>query len=173
MNPPPPRNMNSELAEILDRQGGLFWLEGDHEESTHEIFKNIYARFARHRNHAEQHLYTDKPREIDFGFLNQSGLNAFAYASRANTKPEFDFIGINVGVIFTLIDIFGRILAHPDNFPSVGKSHLESSDVHALPFLTTDVMKSGFLPITPICPVRRVFAGELAKLRLTFFSSMS
>lgn len=168
MNPPHPRNMNAELAEILEQKGGLFWLEGAHEESTHDKFKSITARFTRHRNHAEQNLYSDKPRAIDFGFLSQTGLNAFAYASPTENPPEFDFIGINVGVIFTLIDIFGRILAHPDNFPTIGNSQLETSITHNLPFLTTDVMKSDFLPITPNCPVRSIFAGELAQVALDF-----
>lgn len=168
MNPSPPRNMNPELARILEEYDGLFWLEGEHVDSTHKLFETITARFTRHRNHAELNFYTEKPRAIDFGFLCQSGLNAFAYASPAASVPEFDFIGINVGVIFTLMDIFGRILAHPENFPSVGNSQLETNTSHNLPFLTTNVMRSGFLPITPQCPIRSVFAGELAQVALDF-----
>lgn len=167
-SPPPPRNTNSELESVLLSHGGLFWLEGDHTEWIRGLFNAVVARFTRHRDYAEQSLYTDKPRAIEFGFLCGSELNAFAYASREGTTPEFDFIGMNVGVLFTLTNIFGRILAHPDTFPDVGNPKLEVIAVHSLAYLTTDVMRSGHEPISPNCPVRSIFAGELAQVALDF-----
>lgn len=160
--------MNPELARILEEHGGLFWVDGNYADSTCKLFEMITARFTRHRTYAEKYLYTEKPRAIDFGLVSQSELNAFAYASPADSVQKFDFIGINAGVIFTLLDIFGRILAHPQSFLSVGNPLMETKAPPHRPFLTTDVMKSGFSLIAPECPVRSVFAGELAQVALDF-----
>lgn len=32
--PPPPSYMNRQLAQVLDAHGGLFWLEGEHQDSS-------------------------------------------------------------------------------------------------------------------------------------------
>jgi hypothetical protein len=160
--------MNAELEQVLIQRGGLFWLDGQHAEWTHGVLNTIVTRLSRHRDSAEQILYSDKPRPIEFGLLCETGMNAFAYASPIGLEPELDFIGINIGVIYTFLDVFGRILAHPANFPDVGNPGLEVATIHNLPFLTTDVMKSGFESIEPNCPVRAIFAGELAQVAMDY-----
>jgi hypothetical protein len=167
--PPAPKYMNAELESILLKHGGLFHLAGDDNELTKQLFNTVVSIFTRHRDYAQLHLYTDKPRPIEFGFTCESSLNAFAYATPSGAPDEFDFIGINVGVIFTLMDVFLRMLSHPDIFPEVGTPDKESRSVHNLANLTTDIMRSGFTHRSgPNCPVRRIFAGELTKVALDF-----
>jgi len=166
--PPPPAFTNPELDEIVATAGGFFWLEGDHHESTVNLFRLLARRLDRHVRFSESHLYTDRTRHICYGMLCASELNAFAYASRPGEVPAFDFIGINIGVVFTLLDAFGRILAHPDCFPEVGNRSLEDPALALSPELSTDLFGSGRPPCSPKCQVRKYFAGELAQVALDF-----
>lgn len=166
--PPLPRFMNNELALIIEKQGGLFWLEGEHQTSTIRLFEVLTRRFNCHVENATASLYLIRPREISYGILNSSSLNAIAYASDLENTPPFDFVGINIGSIFTLNDVFSRILAHPQTFPEVGSPEKENSINKEIPFLSPDVFKDKFSTIYPNCPIRGLFAFLLAQMALDF-----
>jgi len=166
--PPGPLHTNAELEALVSLRGGLFWLEGDHQPWVRQLFHAVVNRFTRHVTHAKSELYKDKPREIEFGFLSSTGLNAFAYASPETEIKPFDFIGINVGVVFTLLDTFSRVLANPHTFPDVGSPQVEKENVPPIPFLSADIMTSGFDLLAPTCPIRSGFAIELTQVALDF-----
>ncbi|MDH5648488.1 MAG: hypothetical protein OEY67_02430 [Gammaproteobacteria bacterium] len=160
--------MNNQLNEIIQSRGGLFWLEGEHNPSTIEIFETITSIFNSYTTFTEKELYKDKPRKIVYGILNGSTLNALAYASPSSDETPFDFIGINVGTIFTLLDVFGRILSHPDNFPEIGNASLEDAKRAYVPYLSTDIISSHNSLCFPNCPVRSIYSSNLATTALTF-----
>lgn len=166
--PPAPRITNDELDELLLSKGGIFWLDGEHNEWTKELFQIIVKRFNHHVARAKAELYRDRPREIEFGFLCNTDLNAFAYASPSTNSPPFDFIGINVGALFTLLDIFQRILAHPKNFPEVGDATKENPSPQAIEYLSRDVLTTGHVACTPNCSIRAAFASLLTQTAIDF-----
>jgi hypothetical protein len=165
---PTPRHMHPELEQILLAQGGLFLLEGEHDASTLSLFSSIVSRFIRHVEYAHVSLYEKSPRPVEFGFISATDLNAFAYATPIGAAVPFDFIGINVGVPFTLANLFNRMLAHPDIFSYVGDPTKENHSIHQLENLITDVMRSRHEFVAPVCNIRSIFAYELAQLALDF-----
>ena len=166
----PPIRSGDALNNIINSRGGLFWLVGEHPEDTIGLFKTLEARFGRHVEYAKKIFYTEKPRDIEFGFICEGELNVFAYTSPKEEEPPFDFIGINVGVIFTLLCIFNRILSHPKTFPEVGNSSLEHEERASLPHLTTNVYDSDIdnVSLRPKCKIRSYYASELTQTALDF-----
>jgi len=161
----PPQNIDPELVNIINNKyGRLIIPDQNTENNLTRIINIISTRLSDHCDFAEKNLYTEKFKKIEFGFLNKTDLNAFAYSS-----PEsFDFIGINIGVVFTVANVFNRILAHPENFPDIGNIKIEKNDIELLPYLTTDVISSELKMITPKCPIRSMFAHELACVAIDF-----
>lgn len=142
--------------------------DDEHDEGTKRHFQAIVNTFSQNVLFAKSELYKDKPRQLEFGFMCGSDLNAFAYASPPSNSLPFDFIGMNVGIIFTLLGIFGRILAHPQNFPDVGDSSKENPSPPTIAFLSTDVMQSGYVACAPKCRIRSGFASLLTQVALDF-----
>jgi hypothetical protein len=113
-------------------------------------------------------LYEGSHRALYLGVTGATKLNAFAYASPSDMPLPFDFIGVNGGLVFTMIDVFARILAFPDLFPEIGNTSLEKAPP-AIAYLPTDAIFSVNDPHWPACPVRQRFAQSLASMALTFF----
>lgn len=166
--PSPPSIINFELEKIIESKGGLFILEGNHSIKTIQMFETIKSVFNRLIINAEKELYKDKPRKISYGILSGTDLNAFAYASPSDEEIPFDFIGINVGTIFTLLDTFGRILSHPDNFPDIGDASLEDEERTYVPYLSTNVISTQNMSCFPNCPIRSIYASNLMITALKF-----
>lgn len=168
MIPRGPLWTSPELDAVVASRGGLFRLEGQHAESTANTFGTLVARFDRYVEYAESSLFDVRPRKLSFGFLCSSEFNAFAYAAQPGMAPSLDFVGINVGVVFTLSDTFSRILADPACFPEVGDSSVEAPQGLAPRPLSTDVMSRSPIGGGPRCPVRASFAGVLAQTALDY-----
>src|SRR5689334_9189143 len=59
---------------------------------------------------------------IEFGFVDDGSFNAFA------TKYEdTDIIGMNVGLLLILNNLFFAMLSHPEILPAIGQSSAESA----------------------------------------------
>jgi len=166
--PTPPSIMNDELEKIIESKGGLFVLDSEHTINTIQIFETINSIFDRLILEAEQELYKDKPRKISYGIIANTNFNAFAYASSQEEEKPFDFVGINIGTIFTLLDIFGRILSHPDNLTNVGNSSLEKAERTYISYLSTDVMKTQSMSCIPNCHIRNSYSTNLMITALKF-----
>lgn len=160
------RRSNPELDAILESRGGLFYPPEDEEPSPLLLY--THQRLAGLRDWAENVLYDRCPRPIEFGLICASELNAFAYTSKNEDPKKLDFIGLNIGPIGTLYNIFHRILSVPDSFPEIGNPDLETKDRSALPYLTTNTKQSGFEFQFPNCPIRQQFASELAQIAIEF-----
>lgn len=160
--------MNSELEKIIQSKGGLFIINDDPSKKTIQIFEQIKSIFDRLIIYVEKELYQESSRKISYGFLVGTDLNAFAYASPSDEEIPFDFIGINAGVIFTLLDIFGRILSHPDNFPDIGNVSLEVAERTYISHLTSNHITSKNSLCFPKCPIRYIYADNLMITALTF-----
>lgn len=167
--------LDPELRAVVRAMGGFFDPDDAHDEATNRMFGPLTARLDRCVEYAESHLYDDRDRNLAYGLVCDWNLNAFACASSSRGSPGLDLIGISVGVIPTLIHVFGRILSHPGSFPDVGDSSLEDSSAGLLPRLTTDFVRSGQSLSSPKCPVRSAFAGELVQTALVylFFHEMT
>lgn len=161
--PPPPKYTDEVLEGIIAQNGGLFSIPANEQdlEFIKKVFETQINKFNIYVARIEQELYKDRPRKITYGFLNRFDLNAFAYAT-----PVFDFIGINAGVIFTVLNVFYRILSHPNNFPEVGNASLEIAPEDE--FLMADFLESGGKILLPKCPVRASFASILAQTVMDF-----
>lgn len=152
----------------INRRGGLFQ-QDPALGSLNANFHNIIVRLSRHREFAEEHLYSPNKPSIELGLLNDTRLNAVAIsAPDAGDNKTVDFIGINVGTLHTLANTFFRILAHPNTFLDVGNPSQETADGHDLPYLSTDAIISQQYPLLPKCVVRARFASELAQIALDF-----
>lgn len=57
---------------------------------------------------------------IDIFFVNNPNFNALATINK-----HVDFIGVNLGTIFILEDLFYRMMSHPDIMPSIGEAKSE------------------------------------------------
>ena len=157
--------MTVELAVEIERRDGLFYFSEETGFDFRQSFEVLVKRIQRHVAYAKAHLYLDRPREIEFAFLFQTSLNAFSYASRQSHAVPFDFIGVNAGVFFTLVDIFLRLLADRDTFPDIGNRDLEDQAAdETLPYLTKDALKTGFHARMPNCPIRRLYATTLCQV---------
>ncbi|MDR6230456.1 hypothetical protein QE444_002813 [Pseudomonas sp. SORGH_AS199] len=160
------RRSNPELDAILEVKGGLFYPpEGD---EPAPLLLYTHQRLAGLRSWAENTLYDKRPCPIEFGLICANELNAFAYTSKNEDPNKLDFIGINIGPIGTLYNIFHRILSVPDSFSEIGNPDLETKDRGALPYLTTNTRQSGFEFQFPNCPIRQQFASELAQIAIEF-----
>lgn len=159
-----PRWTNSELEDQIARAGGLFslWTEAEN------LFQVVTQTFDRYIEFAETKLYKERPCGITYAILNNSNMNAFAYASPRDVLEPFDFVGINHGAVFTIIHTFLRILSHPDSFPHVGNRSLENASRVVINQLTTNILVSGIPPCTPNCPIRYNFANILSEIALSF-----
>jgi hypothetical protein len=87
--------------------------------------------------------------------------------SRVASKPAaYDFIGIHHGTIGDSVDLFNRMLAHPENFSQIGDAAMEV----APPAIKRDqsaLMDRWFIKsVTPLCPIRRAFARSLTYISL-------
>lgn len=163
----PLRHSNLELEHEINSRGGLYYVnEGD---TIPPPLATIYQRLLRHRDWAETSLYEKRPCPIEFGLIFSSNLNAFAYTTPRDAPYKFDFIGLNIGTFYTFLNIFGRILSRAETFPNIGRPELEDPNIETLPYLTTDVYESNVSFQSPNCPVRSIFAGELAQLATEFF----
>lgn len=160
------RRSNPELDAILESRGGLFYPPEDEEPSPALLY--THQRLAGLRDWAENVLYNRRPRPIEFGLICAAELNAFAYTSKNKDPNKLDFIGLNIGPIETLYNVFHRILSMPDSFPEIGNRNLEKKDRGILPYLTTSTRKSGFEFQLPNCPIRQQFASELAQIAIEF-----
>jgi hypothetical protein len=168
LNPRPPRWTNPDIDEFIAKNGGLFWLKGDHKPATINLFNSLTAVFDRHVKLFESSLYMDRPRKISYGILCSTDFNALAYSTPSDVAPPLDFIGINVGVIFTILDTFARILAQPASFAEVGNPSLEDASRITFRPLTTNVMSLPPSSCRPVCPIRSIFAAQLAQTALNF-----
>ncbi len=160
--------INTELERIIESKGGLFVLDSEHSIKTIKMFETINSIFDRLIVEVEQELYKDKPRKISYGIIENTNFNAFAYASPQEEEKPFDFVGINIGTIFSLLDIFGRILSHPDNLLNVGNITLEKEERTYISYLSTDVMKTQNMSCIPNCPIRNIYSSNLMMTALKF-----
>ncbi|HEX5355532.1 MAG TPA: hypothetical protein VFW93_04920, partial [Aquabacterium sp.] len=154
-----------ELSELIKRKGGLFISNSANPNDA--IFTASKSRLSGHITYTLNHLYTSKTRTIKYGLIRSGDINAFAYASSEPNVP-LDFIGVNLGALFTLLNVFFRILSHPSNFPEVGDARLENGDGAPLPWITTNVVSADIPYVPPRCPIRARFALELTFCALDF-----
>ncbi|UNK26306.1 hypothetical protein MNO11_15780 [Serratia plymuthica] len=160
--------INTELENILIEKGGLY--ESDEEL---ELFLGpLRNRLLRHCEIAKQYVYTNSNRRIEFDFISNFSVNAFAYASPPG-ENEFDFIGINIGSCVMLLNILNRIFSHPNAFPDWGDVRQEQIDYELLRGLTFDDVVGPV--IVPKNPTRHAIANMLygACMDFLFFHEMS
>ncbi|MBP7252751.1 MAG: hypothetical protein KBA75_04630 [Alphaproteobacteria bacterium] len=154
---------NNELEAIIcrDEHGGRFAAPGDQRSVLNVSVLNALECLRTKCQFASQQLYVNNRRPVYADFLWHSSLNGFAYATPVGATPKFDFVGIHVGTILTLQDIFGRILSHPENFPDLGDASKEASTRSHIPFLFTNFLEQGHSYCTPLDRTRHHFAGIL------------
>jgi hypothetical protein len=163
-----PTRIDRELSTIIESCGGMFILKDDHSSNTIGLFRTLQTRFDMHVKYANQVFYRDKPRDIEYGFLSKTVINAFAYSSPLQEKDPFDFIGINVGVIYTLLGIFNKMLSHSSILPDIGNPNIEKVEQSHLSDLVTDVIGKNIHIEQPLCPVRAGYASLLQQTALDF-----
>lgn len=158
----------AELNAILEAKKGIYSvpLEKWVEENG---FLNIYtSRFKLYINDVKSNIYFDQSRIIDYGVVNSTDINAFAYATESSSPQKLDFIGINFGIFYTLSDIFCRIMSHPENFIDIGDPSLEDKKQSIITDLYTDIIRARLKPAIPACKTRLGFAMELTHLAIDF-----
>jgi len=143
-----------ELESILNEKGGLY----QSDDELELFWGPLRSRFRKHCEFAQQSLYAKSNRQVEFDFISNTDINAFAYASPSG-DGEFDFIGINCGSGFFIHTIINRIFAHPDAFPNWGDAQKERIDYALLRTLGHDDLIGPI--ITPKCPIRQALASAL------------
>ncbi len=151
------------LANTINRKGGLATLPS----SAHikEIFDLASAERDRVIGVAKEHLFSSgNNRHLSIYYINQMRLGGFASGNQDN-----DLVGINVGSVFAIYDLFLRTLSHPNTFPEIGTPSLEKSLRAVTKSLSDRVEFSGdYNFVRPNCEVRYWFAIALADCALAF-----
>lgn len=158
--------MNDELAALLAERGGIFE-PGSPPTSLDKVFRQLAIRVDSHLKYAKE-LYDLRPRGLTFNFISNHTLNAFAYASRIDERPAFDFIGVHATAPITLFVTFQHMLARPDIFPEVGDPSQELLHLEPIDYLSTDVIRDSIPMVVPRCRVRGMFAWQLTVLAFDF-----
>lgn len=153
--------------EIARRGGRQNW-EDLEDGLLKGVLLRIGARFEGHCRDAQRRLYTDSTRIIYFDFLAADGLEGFSYASPPNHSAPFDFIGITAGAVFTVMDIFFRMLSHPDIFPEIGNASLEVPSRCWIKSISTQPKSDGRKDCLPLDEIRQHYAYYLALMALDF-----
>jgi hypothetical protein len=165
---PPLRRHLPELDQVIGDRGGIFLLADNQSPEVASIYDTLALTFGRHRDAAEKQQSNKPPTPIEFSFIADTTLQAFAWSAPSKSPERLDFIGISAGAPLTLLTVFHSILAHPETFPDVGNPNLEVRAVSPLLCLPQDVIRSVAFGSTPACPVRQSFANELLKCAMNF-----
>ncbi|APO74284.1 hypothetical protein AM571_CH01449 [Rhizobium etli 8C-3] len=165
--PPLPQHENSEILSIINNKGGIFFLEGRHRINMYKLMLGLHMRLTHNCNITLDKYYTARPRPITYGLTSHPSLNAFAYAS---PTEDFDFVGLNIGVYFTLRDTFSRLLSLPQFLKDIGDSNKEDASRAHIPYLVTDLINQARdrQGVVPLCPVRAIYAHYMLGAALDF-----
>ena len=168
-------DLDAGLDAVLRSRDGLAVNGPDLPISLASLFRVMGGQAEKHRMFAETQLYTQRPRRLVFGFVDQNHLNAFAYAADGARDGPVDFIGINVGVPLTLLVIFRAMLARRDVLPEVGNAALEEIVTPAFTKLSSDAVRDQLVAVEPRCPVRYAFGQYLASVAfdILFFHELT
>jgi hypothetical protein len=69
---------------------------------------------------------------VHFDYIDSEAFNALAM--RSSTRNDLYYVGINLGVVPHLYDLFGRAMSHPDILPHVGNASKEVPGDCSRPF---------------------------------------
>jgi hypothetical protein len=159
---------SSKIAKIIVSRGGLF--DGNFNDS--ELMKYLYSlieiRFGNLTNRINNEMYDGKlPAKLDWAFINNDSLNAFATSDLVEGVRS-DFIGLNIGVVYTLFVMYTRVMANPDNLRNIGNPDMENHSEDDKFLLTTNVIFHDIKPIIAKCNTRLYYAIELTLTSLEF-----
>lgn len=160
-----PRNylIHEELMRKVNSFGGFFDGTGVLDEFVNEIYSHFDAMtqlLAVHpRTHIKRPIYTE--------LINNEGVNAFCYASSDENHP-YDFIGINVGAVASVLEVCNRLLSLPFFLPDVGNSELEQSDRTLCGYWHESSLYADRSLCIPNDSIRAMFANELAMKMVAF-----
>jgi hypothetical protein len=153
--------MNSIVEEIATSYGGI-WPEP---ENTN--LGQFVASTGRHLRKLQSSNFAAVRSPIEFGLIKNGSFNAFATVHKGT-----DFVGLHLGLVFILNDLFLRIMAHPDVLPSIGKSFLEKAPpISDGVSPQVDLSKARFFDvqrIVPNDPIRADYAAKLAFIARVF-----
>jgi hypothetical protein len=155
-----PEIVDPGLSTIINNRGFLLELDEENSPETFRFCVNILSK-AKEMIAALDHqmIHRNRVRPIHFGLTECRLTGAF---SRVAFKPmEYDFIGIDHGTIANAVELFNRILAHPDNLPTVGDPSKEEVPPPVGHTACALMDKAHRKWVTPKCPVRRYFAQSL------------
>jgi len=104
---------------------------------------------------------------IKLRWMKDNRLNAFAYT--APDTPD-SFIGINIGALYTLHDLFMRMMCDGDFLPTIGNSALETVESAGIRFLTTNLPSEleKFPAVLPKCEIRACYASYAFSVCMDF-----
>lgn len=159
--------MNKELGQIIHEEGGLFTLNNTYDQSVIFFFETLSARFNRNLEFAKS-IYIIKPLPINYVFINSMQINAFAYTTSTTEASQFDFIAINAGVPFALLNIFLRMLSHPNLFIDIGNPDKEKLSDNNFQEIEEILFNPDHISLIPKCKIRELYAHELALCALDF-----
>jgi len=114
----------------------------------------------------KQQVYLKNPKEIYFEIIQNPDIGGFSYSS-SNQENEFDFIGINLGTIYAMYNLFSLMLSLPNLLPEMGTPALECKNIYSSGTLQS-ILSLESPPISPKCSVRKRVAEELAALSFEF-----
>ncbi|MPR36528.1 hypothetical protein [Salmonirosea aquatica] len=115
--------------------GGRFHIQLDSELGIYlEGLKATMQRIIDiHQSNLNSKPHINKMPNIHFEFIDNSNFNARAFSYKG-----MEFIGLNIGVVFILHDVFERMLANRGILSKIGNIDQEDINPERLPFLTTD-----------------------------------
>jgi hypothetical protein len=153
------------LLKFLNNRGFLLELDEEKSPETFRFCASIFPK-VKQMVAALDHLmiHRNRIRPIHLGLTECRLTGAF---SRVAFKPmEYDFIGIDHGTIANAVELFNRILAHPENLPTIGDPLKEEAPLpveHTVSALRDKAYRKW---VKPKCPVRRYFAQSLIYIGL-------
>lgn len=160
-------DLSDEIRLIVELKGGAFFPQQYDSPFFDSIFLPLCKRYQIKSDFCSRTLYSDQPRPVHVCFIFASEVNAFAYAC---PEGRFDFVGINFGAVFTLLDIFSRLMSHPEFLVDVGDVSLEDSERSHAPFLYSDIIQQAHSHeyVFPNCPIRSAYCSHLLTTSLDF-----
>jgi hypothetical protein len=141
-----------------------------------KLFYQYHVVADRHIEYLRGHLREGKEIEVHFDFIDNGELNAHA-SIWPDPRNKLGIVAFHRGAVLLPLDLFQRMLSHPEILPDVGNPKLESSDAQFNDGLCDDIdtlHESRRLagrpkePILPRCPIRRQLAIELAGFAFDF-----
>mgnify|MGYP003387049096 CR=1 FL=1 len=152
------------IDETLGQEGGRFVFNECPNPLLVELNQQASSLISSLCHYAHSEHYTKKPRDVLFEFVASDDFRLFSFVTPQNAEPPVDCFCITATVYPSLLDIFGRMLSHPQVFPDLGKASHEEVERSYFPTLRRSIVRHGVC--VPITKTRRIFAATLAELAL-------